>query len=337
MRDYITPALSIAASLVLVGIMLAVMGINPLEAYAIMFSRSFASKFGLAELCVKTTPLILTGLAVAIPLKAGLWNIGAEGQLYMGAFAASLVALYFNLPGFLTLPAMFILAALFGMGWAAIPAVLKAKFDLNEIVSTLLLNYVAIYWVEYMVYGPMRGKEVYNFPYTDLFPDAATLPRFFGTRFHIGFFIAVVIALAMYYVLKRTDFGFALKVVGANPRAAEYAGIGRERMIVYSMLLAGMFAGIAGMIEVSGIQLRLRPVISTGYGYAGIPVALLASANPLLVMLSATLFGFLYVGGSALQTTYSVPVSIVYVFQALIVLFIIGGQSLRSLQYLRRG
>jgi len=215
------------------------------------------------------------------------------------------------------------------MAWAAIPAVLKARFDLNEILSTLLLNYVAIHWVEYMVYGPMRGREVYNFPYTDLFPDAATLPRFFGTRFHLGFFIAILIAIIIYYVIKKTHFGFSLRIVGANPRAAEYAGINRQRMIVYSMMLGGMFAGIAGMIEVSGIQLRLRPLISTGYGYAGIPVALLASGNPLLVMVSATLFGFLYVGGSVLQTAYSVPVAIVYVFHSLIVLFIIAGQSLR--------
>lgn len=329
MRDIITPIASIAASLVVVGILLAAIGINPLEAYAVMFTSSFTSKFGLAELCVKTTPLIFTGLAVAIPLKAGLWNIGAEGQLYMGAFAASVVALYSNLPGYAMLPAMFLIAAIFGMGWAAIPAVLRAKFDLNEILSTLLLNYVAIYWVEYMVYGPMRGKEVYNFPYTDLFPDIATLPRFFGTRFHLGFFIAIIIAIAIYYLVNKTDFGFSLRVVGANPRAADYAGISRQKVIIYSMLLGGMFAGIAGMIEVSGIQLRLRPLISTGYGYAGIPVALLASGDPLLVIVSATLFGFLYVGGSVLQTTYSVPVAIVYVFQSLIVLFIIAGQSLR--------
>ena len=128
--------------------------------------------------------------------------------------------------------------------------------------------------------------------------------------------------------MTKTDFGFAVKVVGANPKAAEYAGINRERMIIYTMLLGGALAGVAGMIEVSGIHLRLRPVISTGYGYAGIPVALLAGGNPILVVFSATLFGFLYVGGSALQTTYSVPVSIVYVFQALIVLFIIAGDSI---------
>ncbi len=246
MRDIVTTVISIAASLALVGILLAAIGINPFEAYAVMFTRTFTSKFGIAELCVKTTPLILTGLAVAIPLRAGLWNIGAEGQLYMGAFAASVVALYSGLPGYAMLPAMFAAGALFGMGWAAIPAVLKAKFDLNEIISTLLLNYVAIYWVEYMVYGPMRGKEVYNFPYTDLFPDAATLPRFFGTRFHLGFIIAIVIALVIYYIINKTDFGFSLKVVGANPKAADYAGISRQKMIIYSLLLGGMLAGIAG-------------------------------------------------------------------------------------------
>jgi len=329
MRGLFSLIASILASLIVVGVMLLALGLSPMDAYAVMFSRVLTSKFGLAELCVKTTPLILTGLAVAIPLRAGLWNIGAEGQLYMGAFAASVVALYLNIPDFLFLPSMFIAGAFFGMLWALIPAYLKAKFEMNEIITTLLLNYVAIYWVEFMVYGPMRGREVYNFPYTDLFPAAATLPRFFGTRFHLGFFVAVFLAALIYYLLNKTKFGFALKVVGANPRAAEYAGIRRESMIVYSMLLGGMLAGIAGMIEVSGIQLRLRPQISPGYGYAGIPVALLASGNPLLVLLSAFLFGFLYVGGSALQTTFSIPVAIVYVFQSLIVLFIVASQSKR--------
>ncbi len=319
------PLISIAASLLLVAALLAAMGINPVEAYSTMFFRSFGSKFGLTELFVKTTPIILTGLAVAIPYRAGLWNIGAEGQLYMGAFAASFIALYTPIPAPLTLPAMFLVAALAGMAWAAIPGFLRAKFDLNEIISTLLLNYVAIYWVEFLVYGPMRGKEVYNFPYSDLFPDYAVLPRFFGTRFHLGVFVAIAIAIALYYILKRTSFGFSVKVVGANPKAAEYAGINRERILIYTMLIGGAIAGIAGMIEVSGIHMRLRSNVSPGYGYAGIPVALLADGNPVLVILAAFLFGFLYVGGSALQTTYSIPVSIVYVFQALIVLFIIGG------------
>ncbi len=330
MRDrYLTPLLSIAASLVLVGSLLAMMNVNPIEAYATMLFRSFGSKFGLTELFVKTAPIILTGLAVAIPYRAGLWNIGAEGQLYMGAFAASFVALYAPLPSPLVLPSMVVASAAAGMAWAAVPAVLRAKFELNEIISTLLLNYVAIYWVEYLVYGPMRGKEVYNFPYSDLFPDFATLPRFFGTRFHLGVLMAIITAIALYYIMKKTSFGFAVRVVGANPKAADYAGISRSRILIYTMLIGGAVAGVAGMIEVSGIHLKLRSNVSPGYGYAGIPVALLADGNPALVILAAFLFGFLYVGGSALQTSYSIPVSTVYIFQALIVLFIIGGESLK--------
>jgi len=152
---YSLPFLSILASLIFVGILLWFVGVNPIEAYYIMLIRTFGSKLGLSELFVKSTPLILTGLAVAIPMRAGLWNIGAEGQLYMGAFIASFVALNFASP--FAIPIMFVLAAIFGAAWAFIPAILKAKFELNEIISTLLLNYVAIYWVEYLVYGPMRG------------------------------------------------------------------------------------------------------------------------------------------------------------------------------------
>ncbi len=323
-----TPVLSILASLVFVGILLSIMGVDPIEAYMTMLSRSFGSKFGLTELFVKTTPIILTGLAVAIPYRAGLWNIGAEGQLYMGAFAASFVALFLPLPPPLVLPTMFIASAIFGMFWAAIPGFLRAKFELNEIISTLLLNYVAIYWVEFLVYGPMRGKEVYNFPYSDLFPEYATLPRFFATRFHLGVFIAFLAALLLYFVMKKTGFGFSVRVVGSNPKAAEYSGIKKDRILIYTMLIGGAVAGVAGMIEVSGIHMRLRYNISPGYGYAGIPVALLADGNPILVVLAAFLFGFLYVGGSVLQTTYSIPVAIVYVFQALIVLFVIGGEGI---------
>jgi len=321
---YTLPFLSILASLVFVGILLLFVGVNPIEAYYIMLTRTFGSKLGLSELFVKSTPLILTGLAVAIPMRAGLWNIGAEGQLYMGAFIASYVALNFVNP--FTIPAMFILAAIFGALWAFVPAILKAKFDLNEIISTLLLNYVAIYWVEYMVYGPMRGKEVYNFPYSDLFPECAILPRFFDTRLHLGILIAFSTVVVIYLIFRRTSFGFSVKVVGANPKAAEYAGIDRKKIIIYAMILGGAIAGIAGMEEISGIHHRLRAVISPGYGYAGIPIALLAKGNILAIVLSATLFGFLYVGGSALQTSYSIPIAVVYIFQSLVVLFIIGGE-----------
>ena len=321
---YTLPVLSILASLILVGILLWIVGVNPVEAYFVMIKRTFGSKLGLSELFVKTTPLILTGLAVTIPMKAGLWNIGAEGQFYMGAFIASFIAL--NLVSPLTIPLMLVFAAVFGALWAAIPAILKAKFDLNEIISTLLLNYVAIHWVEFMVYGPMRGKEVYNFPYSDLFPSCAILPRFFDTRLHLGVLIAFSTVVITYLIFQRTSFGFSVRVVGANPRAAEYAGIDKRKIIIYAMIFGGAIAGIAGMEEISGIHHRLRAVISPGYGYAGIPIALLAKGNILAVVVSAMLFGFLYVGGSALQTSYSIPIAVVYVFQSLVVLFIIGGE-----------
>ncbi|MBO8181472.1 MAG: ABC transporter permease [Archaeoglobus sp.] len=320
----IIPIASIVASLLFVGILLLAIGVNPFEAYGVMLTRAFGTKFGLTELFVKAAPIILTGLAVSIPLRAGLWNIGAEGQLYMGAFAASWVALYFSPPS-AVLPLMVIFGLLAGMAWASVPGILKAKFDLNEIISTLLLNYVAIYWVEYLVYGPMRGKEVYNFPYSDLFPDYAILPRFLGTRFHVGVIASFIIALVIYILLKKTSYGFAIKVVGSNPKAAEFAGTSREKMIISAMLIGGAIAGFAGMMEVSGLHLRLRAAVSPGYGYTGIPVALLARGNPVFVIAAAFLFGLLYVGGSAMQTTFGIPVAIVDVFQALVVLFIIGG------------
>jgi simple sugar transport system permease protein len=320
----IIPFASIIASLIFVGVLLSIIGVNPISAYSVMIGRAFGTKFGITELFVKTAPIILTGLAVSIPLRAGLWNIGAEGQLYMGAFAASFIALYFY-PPVIVLPLMILFGALAGMFWASIPGFLKAKFDLNEIISTLLLNYVAIYWVEYLVYGPMKGKEVYNFPYSDLFNDYAILPRFFGTRFHAGIIFAFILAILIYILITKTSFGFSIKIIGANPRAGEYSGISRERIILFSMMLGGAMAGFAGMMEVSGLHMRLRASVSPGYGYTGIPVALLARGNPLFVIVASFLFGLLYVGGSAMQTTFGIPVAIVDVFQALVVLFIIGG------------
>jgi simple sugar transport system permease protein len=318
------PLASILASLFFVGILLLAIKVNPIEAYSVMLSRAFGTKFGLTELFVKSAPIILTGLAVSIPLRAGLWNIGAEGQLYMGAFAASWIALFLPI-SMAVLPLMVLFGILAGMAWAFVPGILRAKFNLNEIISTLLLNYVAIYWVEYLVYGPMRGKEVYNFPYSDLFPDYAILPRFFGTRFHVGILISLALALAIYLLIRKTSFGFQVKVVGSNPKAAEFAGISREKVIISTMLIGGAIAGFAGMMEVSGLHLRLRAAVSPGYGYTGIPVALLARGNPAFVIAAAFLFGLLFVGGSAMQTTFGIPVAIVDVFQALVVLFIIGG------------
>jgi simple sugar transport system permease protein len=320
----IIPLTSIVASLFFVGILLLAINVDPVKAYGVMLSRAFGTKFGLTELFVKSAPIILTGLAVSVPFRAGLWNIGAEGQLYMGAFAASWIALSLSIPP-AVLPLMVLFSILAGMAWAFVPGILRAKFNLNEIISTLLLNYVAIYWVEYLVYGPMRGKEVYNFPYSDLFPDYAILPRFFGTRFHVGILISLLLAIAIYLLVKKTSFGFQIKVVGSNPKAAEFAGISREKVIISTMLIGGAIAGFAGMMEVSGLHLRLRAAVSPGYGYTGIPVALLARGNPAFVIAAAFLFGLLFVGGSAMQTTFGIPVAIVDVFQALVVLFIIGG------------
>ncbi|HEY3249226.1 MAG TPA: ABC transporter permease [bacterium] len=329
---FLVPVLSVVSAFVVAGLVLYAAGANPLHAYVQMMLGAFGSVHNVAEVLVKATPLMLTGLGVMVAFRVGFWNIGAEGQLYMGAFAATLAVLQgWELPGVGFLPTMALAAAAAGGLWALLPAVLKLRLHTNEILTTLLLNYVAILFVAYFLYGPWKDPLTLNFPMTKRFPDAAQLPRFFDTRLHWGFVLAVVLAVCFYILIERTRWGFAITVVGENPRAAAYAGIDVLRTVLIAAVISGGLAGLAGMVEVAGIQLRLVHGISppnAPYGYTAIIVAWLARRRPLGVVVVAALLGALYVGGEALQIGMKVPTAIVLVVQAMILLFILGGQVL---------
>ena len=296
-----------------------------------LFQGAFGSKHGLTETLVKAIPLILTGLAVSFPLRAGFWNIGAEGQLYLGAIAATWVALTFgHLTSFILLPLVILSGFLAGALWGLIPAFLKIRLQVNEILLTLMMNYVAVNGSNYLVYGPLKDPQGANFPITATFSEAAWLPRLPGTRLHAGIILAFTMAGVLYLILSKTRLGYEIKVVGANPRVALYGGISLMTITLIVMMIGGGLAGLAGVGEVAGLQHRLRKDISPGYGYTAIPIALLGKGHPIGVTIAALLFGALFVGGSHMQQTTKVPVALISIIQALVVLFVVAGEALRS-------
>jgi general nucleoside transport system permease protein len=278
-------------------------GLPPAESYRTMWEGAFVSPDAVAETLVATSPILLTGLAVAIAGRAVLWNIGAEGQLFIGATFATALALWFPAwprPALLTL--MVVAGAVGGAVWALGPAILRARLAVNEIITTLMLNYVAILYVDYLVHGRWADPGSLGFPLSKPFSENATLPTFFGTRLHLGFLLALAAAVAFWLVLRGTKWGYEIRVTGESAGAARYAGMPVARNIVVVMLVSGALAGVAGMAEVSGIVHRIQSDISPGYGYTGIIVATLGRFSPIGVVLASFLFGALQVGGYSLQT-----------------------------------
>lgn len=324
----LVPVLSIVAALLVGALFLAITGRDPLTIYIEMFSWAFGTGYGLSETVVKSIPLMLAGLGVAVAFRMQLWNIGGEGQLFMGAFAATWVALNFpDQPAWLLLPLMFFAAALAGGAWGLLPAVPRAFLGVNEIITTLMLNYVAILWVEYLVYGPWRDPSGFNFPLTARFSAGATLPTFGDSRIHLGLVFGLVIAAVLWVVFTRTKWGYEIRVIGDSPGAARYAGMDIRRNILLVMFLSGAVCGLVGMTETAGAMHRLQPGFSPGYGYTAIIIAWLAKLNPPAIVLVAFLFGGLQVGGYMVQTS-GMPATMVAMLQGSVLFFILGGDVL---------
>jgi len=303
------------------------------DALRALFAGAFGSwyAFGSGTL-VRATPLILTGLAVAIAFRAGVFNIGAEGQFLVGAMAQAAVAL--SLPA---LPAVVLLPVALGSGmvagaaWAWIAAVLRNRFRVLEVISTIMLNFVALYLVSYLVRGPLQ-EATHIYPQTSAIMDAARLPRLgTTTRLHLGFAIAVIACVAAWWMMKHTAAGFRLRAVGANPFAARSAGlIDTERTSTRAFLASGALAGLAGAIEVAGVTFALYENISPGYGFTAIAVALLARLHPLGVIVTGITFGALEAGAAAMQRDAGVPSVVVSVIEALIILALVAFDRARA-------
>ena len=326
------PVFSVALSLFLMGITIwAVTGklSNTLEAYREMFSWPFTPGYGLSDTIQKMVPLMLTGLGLIVVFRMRIWNIGAEGQLYLGAMATTWGALFllkdFQNP--LVVPTLLILGTMAGAFWGVIPGILKAFLNLDEIVATLMLNYVAYYWVNYLIYGPWKDPHGYNFPLTAMFPEHTWLPDIGDTGVHLGVFIALGVVVVVHVILNRTRWGFDLKVIGDNEKAARYAGIDTRRNIILAMMLSGALAGLAGAIQMLGVQHRLQHGFSPGYGYTGIIIAWLSRLNPWAVILVSFLFGGLIVGSEQLQIIMRIPISLINVLQGIMLFSLLASET----------
>lgn len=323
---YMTPLFAVVLTLLAGAGLFALLGKPPLEGLRLIFIEPLRSERGLAELTVKATPLILIAVGLAIGFRGGIWNIGAEGQFAVGALGGSSVALAFYPEGGVwLLPLMCLAGIASGMVWAAIPALLKTRFNANEILVSLMLTYVAILLLGTLVYGPLRDPEGLNFPESRLFQPSATLPILWqGTRAHIGFLVALVVVGAAWILLQFHLVGFAIKVLGQAPRAARFAGFSSNRLVWVCFLISGACAGLAGTFEAAGPVGQLVPAIPVGYGFTAIIVAFLGRLHPLGILIAGLLLALTYIGGETAQIAMTLPSAITSVFQGFFLFFLLA-------------
>ncbi len=320
---------------------LAAIGVEPLAVYLVILTEPLKDAFGLTEILVRAVPLTLVALGIAVAFRSGILNIGAEGQMAVGIAAAAAVAIAFpDLPKPALLPLTLLAGATSGALWGGLAGYLKAKRDVNEILSTVMLNYIAAQLYGFLLRGPMIDPEELTVgsgtPQSVRLPRAAWLDRLVpGTRLHAGIIVALVLAVLVYVLLWRTTAGYRLRASGAEPKAAKYAGIRVQRSLVAAMLLSGAFAGLAGAVELTGVHRRAIEGITSGYGFSGIVVALFAGLHPALIPPAAFFFGLLLIGADMTQRAMSVPANMVYVLQGAIILSIVAAKSVLADPYAR--
>lgn len=328
-NNVLIKAFCVVLSIPFIGLWFVIYGINPLDAYTKIFIGGFGSIYGLSETVVKMLPIGLCALGLTVAYKARVLNIGAEGQLIMGSIAATWVALYSNAPPNLIIPIMLSTGFLTGAIWALIPALLKAKLGVNEVIVTLMMNYISLNILNYIVTGPWRGAAQWGFPQTDPFPSYARLPFLSGTRIHYHTLIILIFSTILLYVLiHKTTIGYEIRLVGSNPNAARYAGINVSKTILTVMALSGGLAGIAGVGEVAGVQGRLIRGISPGFGYTAIIPAWLGGLDPLATLVASFFISGLMVGGDNIQVSLKLPSGLVYLFNGTILIFVVSGEFL---------
>ena len=315
----------VVLALAVFAVFLLASGHNPAESLLEAWNGVIGSSLGLSEVGVTMIPLALTALATAVPTRVGLVNVGGEGQLYIGALTATGVALFFPLgQGWLMLPLMALAGCAGGGAWAAMAALLRHWRGVNEVISTLLANYVAILLVNVFVFGPWKNPEGLGYPYTTPFDMAAIFPAIAGTRFHWGFLAAVAALIICYVIFTRTMWGFKMRAVGGNPEAARHRGIAVDKYIIAAMIAGGGLAGLAGMVEVSGIHHGLRPGISDNLGYLGLLASWLAGHNPLIIVATCFLIAVFLVAGDVLQLSAGLPSAAGLVLIGLALFFVLG-------------
>jgi len=329
-HEWIAVSIALSLTAATVSLLLASLGLDPISSLQRIFVRPLNSVYGVSELLAKATPLITIGVALALGFRAGVWNIGAEGQLVMGGLCGGAVALAFwNIDGFWLMPLILLGGTFGGLAWGAIPALLKVRFNANEILVSLMLTYVAILLLSVMVHGPLRDPTGFNFPESRLFHDAATLPKLFSAgRGHLGFVFALIFAVLGTWVVKRWHLGFEMRVTGLSATAARFAGYNRDRTVWMALLIGGGMSGFAGVVEVTGNIGQLVPNISPSYGFTAIIVAFLARLHPLAVIPAGLLVALSYLAGEAAQLSLGIPAASTQVFQGLLLFFLLGASLL---------
>ena len=329
--NFAIPIASVLMALVGGSVLLLSQGISPMDAYSRVVNAAFGGGYELSETIVRATPIAIASFAVLLCFRMLIWNIGVEGQAFMGALAATAAVRYFQSDNqFTMLLTAAVFACISGGLWAMIAGYFKSKWNVNEIISTLMLNYIAIRILEYFVYGPWRDPSSLGFPITARFPAVARLPQLFDSRVHAGIFLAVFLAFATWYVLNKMRWGYEIRVIGENPKAARYAGMSYMKNVLLVMFISGAIAGLAGMTEVTGLHGRLQASFSAKYGYTAIIVAWLSHLHPFAILLTSVLFGVLLVGGEALQIELGLTLSSVEILQGLVLFFVLGGEFFRN-------
>lgn len=325
--SYASPLLAVVLTLLSGYFLFFFLGKDPLQAFLVFFVKPLSTTYGIGELCLKAAPLILCALGLALGFRANVWNIGAEGQLTIGAIVGGGMALWLHevTSAWLLVPLILVAGTLGGMAWGAIPAFLRTRFNTNEILVSLMLVYVANLLLSWLVRGPWRDPQGYNFPQSPMFHDAALLPVLAqGVRTTIAFPVALLFAAICWVFVAKAFAGFRLTVAGLAPAAASYAGFSAKRNIWLAFMIGGGAAGFAGIAEVAGPIGQLQPSISPGYGFAAIIVAFVGRLHPVGVVLASLLMSLLYIGGETAQIQMALPAAVTGVFQGILLFYLLA-------------
>ena len=324
-RSYLIRGIAIALSLLAATLFIMSLKLNPLEVFLSMLDGAVGSKYRFQETLVKTIPLVITSLGIAVAFKMQFWNIGAEGQIIMGAFMASFVALKFpTLPMMVMIPAMIVFGMIGGGLWALVPAFFKAKWGTNETIVTLMMNYIALKWVTYLQYGPWKDPNGLGFPKIPNFVENAILPKVMGI--HIGWIFALILIVVMYFFMNHSKLGYEIAVLGESEQTARYAGINISRTIIIAIMISGGLCGLTGMIQASAVSNSLGVEVAGGVGYTAIITTWLASLSAPLILIVSFLFAILLQGGSYIQTNFGIPQSAAQIIQGMILFFVLGSE-----------
>jgi len=330
LMSYATPVAAVVLTMILGAIIFSVIGYDGIGAVREIFLTPLTNAYKWQDLGVKAAPLIIIGVGLSIAYRANVWNIGAEGQYIIGGLSGTGIALLtWGMTGWWILPLMVLAGMLGGMAYASIPALLKTRLNVNEILTSLMLTYASVQLIYYLIRAPWKDPMGMGFPQTRLFSEAARLPTIIpGTIVHLGVPIAVVVGLIAWFVMSKSVFGYRMRVVGAAPHAARYGGFSENKTIWLAMLVSGGLAGLAGVLEVAGPFQRMVPGFPTNYGFTAIIVAFLGRLNPLGVIVAGVVLAITFVGGEVAQTTIGLPNAATGIFQAMMLFFLLAGDIL---------